>query len=65
MITREYIIGRLWVRHFRNNLTFSKVSGEFVEDWAETKGLFESRFALKATPEYHEAIRRWMEKVNA
>ena len=64
MITREYIIGGLFRKRFRNDLTLSQFNGRHVEGWVEAKGLLESRFAVKATPEYHEAIRLWMKRVN-
>lgn len=65
MITREYIVGGLFRKRFRYDLTLSKNMGGHVEGWAEYKGLLESRFMVKATPEYHKAIEMWIRKVNS
>lgn len=62
MITTPYIAGALMRKRFRHELALAKLNGS-VEGWVEYKGLLDSRFDIKATPEFHKALTLWIRKV--
>jgi hypothetical protein len=62
MITLDYLVGALFRKRIRYELGMAKLTGS-VEGWVEYKSLLDSRFAIKATPEFHKALSLWMRKV--